>query len=190
MKKFWRYCSVDFPSDSAHLSCELVWLLRHGAGVVVDDLPSLRETLPHQCKRSSEVILLALQVPPPEDERGVRSQKPKLQFRKIQLSHRVLVRVIRFVSRSHAIPAACDSAAPGKGQFRRTPVAHQKRVHIAAIPRGLLRAEDGANGFLIGRGFASRLRQWLSLRSVHEDAQEGASAQQEFKHVSHCQPPL
>src|SRR5260370_41960328 len=164
MKKFWRYCSVDFLSDSAHSSCELVWLLRHGAGVVVDDLPSLRETLPHQCKHSSEVILLALQVPPPEDERGVRSQKPKLQFRKIQLSHRVLVWIIRFVSRSHAVPAARHSAAPENRQFRRTPIPHQKRVHIAAVPRGLLRAENCADRFAVSLALISGFGEHLALR--------------------------
>src|SRR2546426_7595325 len=117
--------------------------------MVVNDLPSIREALPHQCKPSAEVIFFPLQVPPPQNERG-RPQKPKLQFRKIQLSHRPPVGIVLLVSRQHAIPAPRHPAAPGKRQFRRMPISHQKRVYIAAVPRNLLRAQNGADSLPVG----------------------------------------
>src|SRR5256885_4093385 len=133
--------------------------------MVVNDLPSIREALPHQCKHSAEVIFFPLQVPPPQNERGVRPQKPKLQFRKIQLSHCPPVGIVLLVSRQHAIPAPRHPAAPGKRQFQRMPISHQKRVYIAEVPRNLLRAQDGADslpvsfaliGGLWGRRFLAK----------------------------------
>src|SRR2546422_9145146 len=122
----------------------------YGARMVMNDLPSIREALPHQCKHSAEVIFFPLQVPPPQNERGVRSQKPKLQFRKIQLSHRPPVGIVLLVSRQHAIPAPRHPAAPGKRQFRRMPISHQKRVYIAAVPHNLLRAQNSADSLPVG----------------------------------------
>src|SRR5713226_3595916 len=118
-------------------------LLCYCAGMVMNDFPSIGEALPHQRKHSSGFIFLPLQVPSSEDERRVRPQKPKLQFRKIQLPHRSFVGIVLLVSPQDAIPTACYSATPGKCQLRRMPISHQKGVHIAAVPRGLLGAENG-----------------------------------------------
>src|SRR5713101_4705436 len=128
------------------------------ARMIVNYLPSIREALPHQCKYSSDVIFLLLQVPPPQDESRVRPQKPKLQFLKIQLPHRGSVRIILLVSRQHPVPAARHAAAPGKRQLRRMPVAFQEGVDVGAIPGGLLSSEDSANGFQIGGALARGLR--------------------------------
>src|SRR5712692_338905 len=120
-------------------------LLCYCAGVVMNDFPSIGEALPHQRKHSSGFIFLPLQVPSSEDERRVRPQKPKLQFRKIQLPHRSFVWIVPLVSCLDAIPTACYSATPGKRQLRRMPITHQKGVHVAAVPRGLLDAENGTD---------------------------------------------
>src|SRR5260370_6992534 len=78
------------------------WLYRDC--LVVNDLPSIGEALPHQRKHSSGFIFLPLQVPSPKNERCVRPQEPKLQLRKIQLPHRSLVGIVLLVSRQHPIP--------------------------------------------------------------------------------------
>src|SRR6266704_6791843 len=152
-------------------------LLLDRAGVVVNDLPSVREALPHQREYSAYIILFAFQVPSPEHECRVRPQEAKLQFRKSQLSHRGAVWIVLLVSRQHSIPAAGDTAASRKSQFRGMPVALQEGVNIGAVPGGLLSSEDSANGFLIGFASARRLRRRLSPCNDHKEAQEGACAQ-------------
>src|SRR6266851_946879 len=117
-----------------------------GARMVVNELPSYRKPLPHQCEHSSEVVPFPLQMPAPQHERGVRSQKTKLQIRKIKLSHCGAVRIVFLVPRQDAVPAARNAAAPREGQFWRMPIAHQKRIHVAAIPCRLLRVERRADG--------------------------------------------
>src|SRR6266568_594090 len=121
-----------------------------GARVVMDDLPSFRKPLPHQSEHSSEVVRFPLQMPAPQRERTVRSQKTKLQIRKIKLSHRGAVRIIFLVTRQDAVPAARHAAAAREGQFWRMPIAHQKRINIAAIPCRLLRVEHRADGLPVG----------------------------------------
>src|SRR6266849_2011664 len=138
------------PSCTNRLSHLRIRVRRnHGTRVVVNDLPSVREALPNQGKHSSEVIVLPLQMPASQDERCLRPQKPELQFRKIQLSHRAPVGIVLLVSCQHAIPAARYAAAPGKRQLRRTPISHQKRVYRRGSTRFAVRSE---------------LRQWLPGR--------------------------
>src|SRR5260370_6714934 len=151
----------------------------HRAGVVVNDFPTVREALPHQREYSGYIILFAFQVPSPEHECGVRPQKPKLQFRKSQLSHRGAVWIVLLVSRHHTTPTARHSAAPRKSQFRGMPVALQEGVNIGAVPGGLLSSEDCANGFPISVTSARRLRRRLSPCNDHKQAQEGDCAQWE-----------
>src|ERR1700719_2633253 len=138
---------LKYPSSMTG-PVQLRILLRrsHHARVVVNDLPSIWKALPHQCEHSAEIIFVPFQVPPPQNERCVRPQKAKLQLRKIQLSHRAPVGIVLLVSRQHAIPATRHPTASRKRQFRRMPISHQEHVHIAAVPRGLLRAKDGADG--------------------------------------------
>src|SRR5258708_12225600 len=73
----------------------------HRAGVVVNDFPTVREALPHQREYSGYIILFAFQVPSPEHECRVRPQKPKLQFRKTQLSLRVAVWIVLLSANLH-----------------------------------------------------------------------------------------
>src|SRR6267142_4963400 len=133
------------------------------ARMVVNDLPSIWKALPHQCEHSADIIFVPFQVPPPQNERRVRPQKPKLQLREIQLSHRAPVRIVLLVSRLHAIPATRHPAAPGKRQFRRMPVSHEKRVHIAMVPRGLLRSQDSADGLPVSFALIGGPRERRSL---------------------------
>src|SRR6266581_2330633 len=149
-------------------------LLLHRAGVIVDDFPAFREALPHQREYSGYIILFAFQVPSPEHECRVRPQKPKLQFRKSQLSHRGAVWIVLLVSRHHTTPTARHSAAPRKSQFRGMPVALQEGVNIGAVPGGLLSSEDCANGFPISVTSARRLRRRLSLGGEQDEAYERA----------------
>src|SRR5580704_9757026 len=110
--------------------------------MVVNDLPSVRKTLPHQREYSSNVIFFPPQMPMPQNQRRVRPQKPKLQIREIKLPHRRAIRIILLVPRQHPIPAARHAAASRKRQFRRTPVPRQKSIHVSAVPCGLLGCKD------------------------------------------------
>src|SRR5216683_2245364 len=89
-------------------------------------------------------------MPSTQDQGRIRAQKPKLQFRKIQLPHRSFVGIGLLVSRPDAIPAACHSATPGKRQLWRMPISHQKCVHVPTVPRGLLRVENGPDRLSLG----------------------------------------
>src|SRR6266702_3970331 len=121
-------------------------LLLHRASVIVDDFPTFREALPYQCKHSPNVIFFPLQTPSPQDERRVWPKKPKLQLRKIQLPHRHAIRIAFLIPRQHSIPAAGDTAASRKSQFRGMPVAFQEGANIGAVPSGLLSSQDSFNG--------------------------------------------
>src|SRR5712692_5880065 len=179
------------PSCTNRLSHLRIRVRRnHGTRVVVNDLPSIREALPNQGKHSSEVIVLPLQMPASQDERCLRPQKPELQFRKIQLSHRAPVGIVLLVSCQHAIPAARYVAAPGKRQLRRTPISHQKRVHIAAVPRGLLCAQNCANGFPVGLALLGRFGQQLSLHEEENTHCRSQSHQCPARKLSHARSPL
>src|SRR6266403_636078 len=136
----------------------------HRARMVVNDLPSIWKALPHQCEHSADIIFVPFQVPPPQNERRVRPQKPKLQLREIQLSHRAPVRIVLLVSRQHPIPSTRHPAAPEKRQFRRMPVSHQKRVYIAAVPCSLLRSQDSADGLPVNFALIGRPRERRSLQ--------------------------
>src|ERR1700720_1159095 len=169
---------LKYPSSmSGPVQLRILLRKSHRARMVVNDLPSIWKALPHQCEHSADIIFVPFQVPPPQNERCVRPQKAKLQLRKIQLSHRAPVGIVLLVSRQHAIPATRHPTASRKRQFRRMPISHQEHVHIAAVPRGLLRAKDGADGLpvslaLIG-GFGER-------RSLREE--------EETRCPCHCQP--
>src|ERR1700686_500958 len=157
---------LKYPSSmTSPVRLRILLRRSHRARVVVNDFPSIWEALPHQCKHPSHVVFIPLQMPPPQDERRVRPQKPKFQFRKIQLSHRGLVGIVPLVSPPHPIPSARHPAAPGKRQLRRMPVTYEKRVHIAAFPRGLLRAQNRRDRFPVGLSLIGRFREHRSLRN-------------------------
>src|SRR5215472_3001525 len=120
---------------------------RHGARVVVDDLPAVGELLPDEGEHAAGVASgFALQMPLAQNQRGVGYQKPYLQFGKLQLAHGVSVRIVFPVTCDHAVPAARDTVASRKSQFPRMPIACQKGFHIAAVPGSLLRFQYGVDG--------------------------------------------
>ena len=123
----------------------------------MNNFPSFRKSLPNQRKHATRLIFFALQMISPKNQRGIRPQKPKLEFRKIQLPHRGLIGIAFLVARQHAIPTACHAAAPGKRQFRRSPISLKKCIHIASIPSGLLLAKNPADRFTISLSLLGRL---------------------------------
>src|SRR5438132_11358970 len=104
----------------------------------------------------------------------------------MELTHRGAVRIVFLVPRQHFVPATRDSAASGKSQFRRTPVALEEGVNVSPIPGRLLSLEDSANGFAVRCTFACRLRRRSPLCHEHAEAQKRACWQQEligFYHI-------
>jgi hypothetical protein len=71
------------------------------------------------------------------------------------LAHGGAVRIRLFVAVPDAVPAARDSAGPGKGELRRAPVGGEKTVNVAAVPSGLLpaqrRGDSHSAGFIASR---------------------------------------
>src|SRR6266404_2310651 len=124
------------------------------AGVIVNNAPAFRKTLPHQRENSADVALRTRQMPMPEHQRGIAAEEAKLKTGKIELPHRGAIRIIFLVPREHAIPSAGSAARPRKCQIRRMPVALQKCVHFSLVPIVLLRLKNPGNGGAIARMFA------------------------------------
>src|SRR5690348_11041622 len=101
--------------------------------MVMDNLPSLREPLPYQREHAADISFVSFQMPVPQHKCCIRPQKTELQRRKIELSHGPTVRIVFLVPSQHSVPPPRDSAAPGKRQLRRMPVAHEERIHIPAV---------------------------------------------------------
>src|SRR5580704_2073517 len=55
-------------------------LLLHGAGMVMNDLPSDRKPLPYQREHAANITLVSLQMPASQHQRRVRPQETELQL--------------------------------------------------------------------------------------------------------------
>src|SRR5580704_17578899 len=55
-------------------------LLLHGAGMVMNDLPSDRKPLPYQREHAANIALVSLQMPASQHQRRVRPQETELQL--------------------------------------------------------------------------------------------------------------
>src|SRR5262249_51017698 len=80
-----------------------------GAGVVVDDLPAIGESLPNQRENAADIALgLALEMPVAEDKGGIPSKKPELEIGKSQFSHGGAVGIAPVI-------ALADTRKPARG---------------------------------------------------------------------------
>src|SRR5437899_3063478 len=58
------------------------------AGVIVNNAPAFRKTLPDQRENSTNITRRARQMPMPEHQGGVVAEKAKLEAGKIEVGHR------------------------------------------------------------------------------------------------------
>src|SRR6266403_1561575 len=93
-------------------------------------------------------------------------------IREFQLAHRGVIWLAFFITRKHAIPAARYAAASGKSEFRRAPISDQKGVYVAAVPRGLLRAEHVVNCFCVAVPSLVRSSEETNTSEHDEDRRE------------------
>src|SRR6267142_4140122 len=133
--------SAVILSRAAGLLLVLVRLLHH-AGVIVNNAPALRKTLPHQGENSSDITVRTSKMPMPKHQGGIVAEKMKFETRKIELAHRGAVGIIFLVPGEHSVPSARNPAAPGKCQIRRTPIPFKECVHISLIPITPLARKD------------------------------------------------
>src|SRR5260221_12145422 len=75
------------------------------ASVVVDDSPALREVPENQRKYTANVPARSLQVPFPQDQRGVFPQHSDFQARKVEFAHALPVRIALSVPFKNAVVA-------------------------------------------------------------------------------------
>src|ERR1700731_1227875 len=81
-------------------------------------------------------------MPAPEHQRRIVPEKVELQIREIELAHGPAIRIIFPVTREYSAPSTRNPAASRKREFRRMPVALQKRVHVSLVPVVLLSFQD------------------------------------------------
>src|SRR6266404_5771398 len=137
------------------------------AGVIVNDPPAFRKTLPDQRENSTNITRRARQMPMPEHQGGVVAEKAKLEAGKIELAHRGAIGIILLVAREHTVPPARNPAAPRKCEIRRMPVALQKCVHVSLVPIVLLRFKnfcDGCTVVLVFAGGSGEFRHGCSQK--------------------------
>src|ERR1700719_3881689 len=111
-------------------------------------------------------------MPVPKHERGIVAEEAKLKTGKIELAHRRALWIIFLVACEHAIPSARNSAAPGKCQIRRMPVALQKCVDVALVPIVLLRFENFCNGGAIALAFIRSSAEFWALHNGSNQRQQ------------------
>src|SRR6267142_1067394 len=167
--------SAVILSRAAGLLLVLVRLLHH-AGVIVNNAPALRKTLPHQGENSSDITARASKMPMPQHQGRIVAKKMKFEARKIELAHRRAVGIIFLVPGEHAIPPARNPAAPGKCQIRRTPIPFQECVHIALVPIILLSLKNFCYGRTVALVFVGGSAQFRSPQGPDNEC-----------HEKHCQ---
>src|SRR5579864_570846 len=157
--------------------------LGNGAGVIVNNAPALRKSLPNQTEHSADVALRAREMPVSEHQRRILAQKTKFKIGEIEPAHRGAIRIVFLVPRSNAVPPARNPAASRKRQLRRMPVALEEGIHVSFIPSLLLRIENRGDRRAVG------LPLLLSLRSRGgSDPKRHTCKQQPTKHTATPHP--
>src|SRR5438445_1959086 len=123
------------------------------AGVIVNNAPAFRKTLPDQRENSTNITRRARQMPMPEHQGGVVAEKAKLEAGKIELAHRGAIGIILLVAREHTVPPARNPTAPRKCQIRRMPIALQQCVYVYLVTVVLLRFKNPGDGSAFARMF-------------------------------------
>ena len=73
--------------------------------------------LKNQRENSAELIGIVLQMPAAQDKCGIIPQRPHLHFRKIEMPHGLLIRVVFPVAVQNRLPTTGDSAAAREGNI-------------------------------------------------------------------------
>src|SRR5579859_1752493 len=85
---------------------------RNGAGVIVNNAPALRKSLPNQAEHSADVALRAREMPMPEHQRRILAEKMKFKIGEIEPAHRGAIRIVFLVACQNAFPSPRNSATP------------------------------------------------------------------------------